>query len=423
MIRRLLPLLLGVLAACTGNIGDLFSAFPASAFAPEGEGGGGGLPPGAFQAREVGFLSTAQGVTGNVRNIAVANIGAQRIGFLSAATVGFHVVDLTEPDNILPVDKLATVSDAVLDGMPALLAGGAVDDVAVIDNTYLVCIAVGRSVSNSVTVFHIPTLLDRIATSPGDLSDAYVPGTGNIAVDGTPQGHAGGVSGASIIPGQPNVFVVATGGSELGIGVITPGTPGTWAAAAPLVSTSPAIDRFLDVEFGQAAAYAVVAEDGGIALATLGIQLTTPPSVTVVGATQPLTGGFSSLDNSAAAFAGTFPATLARDATGTLYVSEQNGIRIYALDSPTAPIEKSQIFSAGFDIAGLAASQGFLARTNGANLTVYASLAGTTAPVSSFDAAGRRNLGVSLASDSSGSYAFVCTNNNGLRIIQWSEAR
>jgi len=428
MARRLLRILpvflLWALASCNGNIGDLFSAFPASAFQPDEGGDGGDLPPGAFQAREVGSLASAQGVTGNTRNIAVATVGAQRIGFVSAGTVGVHVLDLTEPDNILPSDKLATISDAVLDGMPALLAGGACDDLAVVDNNFLVCIAVGRTDGNAVTVFHIPTLLTAIQSTPGDLSAAFVPGTGQIVVPGTPNGNAGGVSGSAVLPTVPAVFAVATGDKELGLGTITTTTPRSWTAITNFTSNSPLIDRFLDVHVAFPAVYAVVAQDGGIGLATLSIESSsetpTIPEIAVVGAVQELTGSFSALDTNASAFPGTFPATLTRDAAGLLYVSEQNGIRIYSLSSPTSPIESDQIFSAGFDIAGLASTTGFLARTNAANLTVYGALAGTTAPVATLNATGRRNLGLALAADSTGRYAFVCTNSNGLRIVLWS---
>ncbi|MHC4940864.1 MAG: LVIVD repeat-containing protein [Planctomycetota bacterium] len=417
MQRRLLPLLLALIAACSGNIGDLFSAFPASAFEPDepADGGGDRPPPGSFEPIEVGFAASASGVTGNVRNIATATVSGRDLAFLSAGPDGVHIVDVSNPGNFSSASVITTVDDLVLDGAPAAIAGGQVDDVAVVDNNYLVCIAVGTGAANAVTIFHIPTLLDLSETSPSDLSGAFVPGTGNIPVPGTPDGNGGGVSGST------GIFVVAAGGSELGLGSITAGQPGTWSALPPVTSANPQIDNFIDVDLAFPAAYAVVAQGNDLFLATFGVQLGVPPSIGVVGDLLPLTGSLSNFDGNAAAFPGTFPSTLARDVTGTLYVSEQNSIRIYSLANPTAPTETSAIFSAGFEIAGLAADTAVVVRSNSANVTVYANFQGVTSPAAIWDVAGRRNLGIALVSDTGGRYALVCANNNGLRVVQWSD--
>ncbi|MHC4451419.1 MAG: hypothetical protein ACYS0E_14995 [Planctomycetota bacterium] len=416
MSRRLLPLLFALIAACSGNIGDLFSVFPASAFEPEEPADGGDRPPtGSFEPIEVGFVGAGAGVTGNVRNIATASVNGKQIAFLSAGADGVHVVDVSTPGTFTSASYITTVDDLVLDGSPAAIAGGQVDDVAVVDDNYLVCIAVGTGAANAVTLFHIATLLDLAETSPTDLSGAFVPGTGNIAVEGTPEGNGGGASGST------GIFVVATGGSELGLASISAGQPGTWAALAPITSATPPIDNFIDIDLAFPAAYAVVAQGDDLALATFGIQLGVPPSIGIVGDLLPLTGSLSGFDSNAAAFPGTFPSTLARDVTGTLYVSEQNAIRIYSIANPTAPLESSSVFSAGFEIAGLAATTGFVARTNSANMTVYTTLAGAAAPVAALDTAGRRNLGIALANDAGGRYAFVCADTNGMRVVQWSD--
>ena len=114
------------------------------------------------------------------------------------------------------------------------------DNVGIVDNTYLVCIAVGSGAANAVTVFHIPTLLGLISTSPTNVSGAFVPGTGDIAVEGTPSGNGGGVDGAS------GFFLVASGGAEMGVGLISSTT--SWQALPAVTSASPNINNFIDVE-------------------------------------------------------------------------------------------------------------------------------------------------------------------------------
>jgi hypothetical protein len=417
-----LILLLGLLpAACNGNIGDLFSIFPASAFAPDEPDGEQPNPgvPGAFEPTEVGFLGATQGVTGDVRNIALATLNSQTYAFLAAGADGVHMVNVTDASTINPSSYITTIDDTVLLGTAAELAGGRVDDIAVLGNAYLVCVAVGSGSANAVTIFHIQTLIERATSSPADLSDAFVPGSGNILADGTPGGNGGGVSGASIA--GVSVFLVASGGPTLGGGFISAGTPGTWTAIAPASSTTPQIDNFVKVEFGAASAYAVVAQGDTIALATVAISVTPTIGITVNETLLPLTGVFSTLDASLAATPGTFPATTALDVAQTLYVSEQNALRTYSAVSPGVPTESDQLFSAGFDIGGIAAQPGFLAISNSSSLTFYSNLAGPFARIGAFQSAGRRNFGVEFTSGTGGRFAIVCADSNGMRVIQWSD--
>ncbi|MHC4954099.1 MAG: hypothetical protein ACYTGZ_09430 [Planctomycetota bacterium] len=416
--RILIGLSLAVLAACNGNIGDLFSIFPASAFAPEeepGDGGDGGTPPGSFEPLEVDFLEEAQGVTGNIRNIATANVAGLSLAFLSAGVDGVHMVNVSIPDALDSGSLITTIDDDVLDSAEASIAGGRVDDVAVVDNTYLVCLAVGSGADNAVTVFHIPTLIDRATSSAADLSDAFVPGTGDIAADGTPSGNGGGITGAS------SLFLVATGGDELGAGFITTGVPGTWAALPPVTSSAPQIDNFLKVEFLFPAAYATVAVGDDVRLATLTVNLSIPPSVSVSGDLDPITGTFSSMDSNNGSEAGTFVAGPALDGAGNLFVSGQDDIRTYSLAVPTNPAEGTPLFSAGISIGGIAATPGFVSVGDGATLRVTGLLGGVSSEIAAVSATGRRYFDVAFATGASGRFVLACADNRGLRVIQWSD--
>ena len=368
-MRILLVLSLALVPACNGNIGDLFSLFPASAFAPdEGEGDGNGTPPGTFQPEEVAFLQAAQGVTGNIRNIATANVAGKTLAFLSAGVDGVHLVDASVPEDMNATSYITTIDDDVLDDAAAEIAGGRVDALAVVDNTYLVCVAVGSGSANAVTLFHIPTLVDLAVDEAADLSGAFVPGTGAIAVDGTPEGNAGGASGAS------GLFAIATGGAELGLGSITSGVPGTWAALPPVTSTAPQVDRFLKVVFNFPVAYATVAVGDEVRLATLAVTVAPTPGIGVVGELDPLTGAFAALDSNNGSEPGTFVADLALDGANNLYVSGLDDIRTYSLAAPQDPLEGTPIFrpGAGISIGGIAATTGLVAVGDGATLRATA---------------------------------------------------
>ena len=146
----LLALFLAV-PACSGNIGDVFSIFPREAFddgGGTGGGDGGGGPPAPFIPADIGGLAGGQGVTGEVRNIAIATVGFRTYAFLAAGTDGIHVVDMTEPDLVSDNSFVTTVNSSTLTA-PAALAGGAVHDLTVVDNTFLVCIAVGTGAPNN----------------------------------------------------------------------------------------------------------------------------------------------------------------------------------------------------------------------------------------------------------------------------------
>ena len=103
---RLFTLLALLLCASCGKdpLSDVWDAFSADAFGTDmddgmGDDGDGGRPP-DFEPAVTVRLDDAQGITGDVRNIAVATLGAQTIAFLSAQTDGVHMVDVTVPSTI-----------------------------------------------------------------------------------------------------------------------------------------------------------------------------------------------------------------------------------------------------------------------------------------------------------------------------------
>lgn len=404
---------LAVAPACNGNIGDLFSIFPASAFQPDepdnGDlpGGGGGLT-----AEEVAFLASAQGLDGNIRNLAIADLAGRKIAFVTAGEIGFHIVDVTDPSGLNSTDLLATIDDSVLPDAAASIAGGRVDNVGIVDNIYLVCIAVGSGADNAVTVFHIPTLLTLISSSPTDVSGAFVPGTGDIAVDGTPLGNGGGVDGAS------GFFLVASGGAELGVGLIT--GIDAWSVIATVTSAAPNIDNFLDVEMAFPVAHATVADGDDVRLATLTISIA-PPGVTVGPELLTLTGSFSALDSNNGSAPGTFvarPLLQGSGATGSLYASGLNDVRVFSVVAPATPVLSSSVFSAGISIGGLAAAPNALATGDGGTLRFFGIFQDIATPIATLDTAGRRYFDLEYSILPAGTFVIACADTNGLRVIQ-----
>jgi len=409
-MRIILALFVALVPACNGNIGDLFSLFPASAFQPDQpDNPDGGLPGGGLTAEEVSFLAAAQGVTGDIRNIAITVQAGQSIAFLSAADVGFHIIDVTNPENLNSTNVLATIDDSVLLDAGASIAGGRVDNLGIVDNTYLVCVAVASGAANAVTVFHIPTLLSLVAASSNDYSTAFVPGTGDIAVDGTPAGNAGGVDGAS------GIFLVATGTDQMGAGLIA--SISSWQALPAVTSTDPQIDNFLDVKMAFPVAYATVASGDDVRLATLAISIVTQ-AVTVQGDLDVLTGGFSTMDGNNGSAPGTFVARPALDGTGNLYASGLNDVRIFSLTTPTDPIEDSIAFNAGISIGGIAAAPNALVTGDGATLRFFGVLQGIVTPLTQLQDTGRRYYDLEYSVIAAGTFVLACADSNGLRVIQ-----
>ncbi len=419
---------LASLPACSGTVGDLFGVFPADVFQPEDPGGGDpGIPPGGggFTATEIGFLEAAQGVTGDVRNIALAQVGVLSVAFLTAGTDGVHMVDVTQPELVNSSDFITTIHDSVLTA-PAAIAGGRVDALAVVDNTYLICVAVGSGAPNAVSVFHIPTLIG-LATSPvADLSAAFVPKTlgPDIAVPGV-AGKGGGVSG------QGGAFAVATGGAELGLAVIVPGTPGTWTSGTAFVSAAaPKVDNFVDVLFTLNGVFASVKSDATFGVISLALTGSAPPALTAItpGAVDvedPARGGnFDSLINSPTTVPGpgNYPMDLTLDVF-SLLVTGDDQIRIFNVTNPALTTPPSVLDGTGDGTISVDGSGGFFAVGARDVVRVYTSLGGAPQLVAQvlFTTANLRIRGVALTSSAAGRFVLACGGTRGLRIIQWSD--
>jgi len=421
------------LLGCTGNIGDLFDAFPASAFEPDQPDGG--LPPipGAFDAIEIGFAESAQGVTGDVRNIEVLSFGAQVLAFCTAGPDGVHIVDVTRPDRIPAATHITTVSDANLTA-PAEIAGGRVDAIAIIDGTYLVCVAVGTSATNAVTVFHIPTLMDRAITPTSDLSDAYigkVPLTEDIAVPGNAMGKAGGVAGFA------GNFMVATGGPELGIGAIITGTPLMWAGLPAATVDTPKIDEFLDVKIGGTAIYTSVKDETGkygILAASFTItppdppNPALPPTITVIAAAPDITEivgtRFDTLETDSITGPGNFFLDLSLD-IGSLYVTGDDRVHSFTITAPTNPGIGPIADFTGLRTISVAAQNGTFAIGNRDQVRIYTSFTGQPVLQSQYEFPNtlRQIRGVALIAATDGRYVLCCAGERGLRIVQWSNTQ
>ncbi len=401
----------------SGTIGDLFHAFPQEVFRPPDQGpptpppGGGG----GFTAGEVKFLEAAQGVSGDVRNIALAQVGARTLAFLAAGTSGCHVVDVTKPELVNSTSYVTTIRASNLTA-PAAIDGGRVDAVAVIDNAYVVCVAVGTAAPNAVTVFHIPTLV-AAATSPGaNLSAAYVPGTGGIPVPGTATGKAGGVSGAG------SVFVVATGGPALGFGVITPGSPGAWTALPAFTSAaSPAVDRFLDAFLRFPNIYVSVQSGTTFGILALNVTLSPAPAVTVATPEViAIPGDFPLVASDSISGPANFPLDLDVD-TSNLFIGGDDEVQIFNVTNPVLPAPLNIAQNTGVDTIAVEASGGFFAVGAGDRVRVYSTLTGQPLQTASVTFTGTFAIrGVALHSSSAGRFVLCCGGTRGLRIVQWS---
>jgi len=425
MSRRTPPWTLLLIAACaacvggcgSGTISDIFHAFPEEVFRPPDEGpptpppGGGG----GFTASEVKFLEAAQGVSGDVRNIALAQVGARTLAFLAAGTSGCHVVDVTKPELVNSTSYLTTIRASNLTA-PAAVEGGRVDAVAVIDNAYVVCIAVGTGAANAVSVFHIPALVAAAASPAADLSAAFVPGTGAIPVPGTASGKAGGVSGAG------SIFVVATGGPVLGFGVITPGTPGTWTALPAFTSAAaPAVDRFLDAFLRFPNIYVSVQSGTTFGILALNVALSPAPGVTVATPEViAIPGDFPLIAGDSISGPGNFPLDLDVD-TSSLFIGSDDEVQIFNVTNPVLPAPLNIAQNTGVDTIAVEASGGFFAVGAGDRVRVYSTLTGQPLQTASVTFTGTFAIrGVALHSSTAGRFVLCCGGTRGLRIVQWS---
>ncbi|MHC4550822.1 MAG: hypothetical protein ACYTEZ_18845 [Planctomycetota bacterium] len=418
-LYTLVLLLVPVLAGCGGgNIGDLFSIFPPEAFQPgDGGDGDGGGPPLPFQPADIGGLGGSDGVSGDVRNIVLAQVGAGTYAFLAAGPNGVHVVNVTNPDLVNRGDYVTTIQDGVLTDPAASLAGGRVDALAVVDNAFLVCVAVGTAATNAVTVFGLVELIARATDPSADLSPAFIPleaANPGIAVSGTADGKAGGVSGAN------GTFFVATGGPELGIGVITPGTP-SWAAAPPFDPTVPEVDNFLDVRVLPPLSI-VTSVKRGTTYGLLSLALANPP-VPALPQIIDVADADDNFDNVAADFIsgpGNHPLDLASDGITNIYVSGDNDVKVLAV---TLTVQ-NPIAGTGSDTIAVDASTGLVAVGAGDAVRVYSYLAGRAQQTAAVSFPGTFTIrGVALLTTDQGSFVICCAGSGGMRVVQLTQTQ
>jgi hypothetical protein len=421
LLRSLLPFLL-LLAGCgNGTLGDIWDSFPEEAFNPPDDGGGGGGGGGGgVTLEEIAAIAAGQGVSGTVKNIALATVGSETFAFLAAGTDGCHVVDVTSPDLVTSTSYVTTIRQSVLT-LPVEIAGGRVDAVAVVDNTFLVCVAVvagATPTTNCVTVFTLPTLIAAATSSTADLSAAIVlpttPGTDLIAVTGDSLGKGGGAAGVN------GNFLVATGTALTAAKIEATGTPPTltWTLqAAPNLGT-PAFTTVTDVAVGAAGGLTAVFASGkradgefAVSSTTLGTPL--PGVQTVIESeVQRVIDDFVST-------AGNYPLDLAFDAL-TLYVTANNEVFVYNVSTSTTGLSLvSTVSSTGTSTIAVGAGSGAFVVGAGDTVRSGASALGQARLTGSLAFPGTFTMrGVATRSTPEGLFFLACAGTGGLRILQ-----
>ncbi len=416
-MKRHLPILLPTLVVAFalgcggGNIGDLFSAFPPEAF--EGGGGGGGGGGGDnFVAGEVAAVAGSQGVDGDVKNIALAQLADDRtIAFLAAGTSGVHVVDVSSPELLTQTDVITTLDAGVLTA-PAAIAGGRVDAVTVVDNRFLVCVAIGSGAVNAVTVFDIDILIEDAVSTTADVSRAFIPPAAGSAIPapGNARGNGGGVSGANL------VFFVAGGGPTLFAADIDPVAAEWSARAAALPLTATTADTINVVVNQQIAIYvSVETTTGGFAVVALGH----PDFVPAPPVSLPISGQFDRLLEQVVVGPGNMPLDLTLDGL-SLYVTGEDSIFVFAVTNPVGPTLLNEIENTGEDTIGIAASGQTIAAAVGDAAQLFSGFGGQFQRANAFSFPGTfvvRSL--VFHSTVRGQFLLVCAGDRGgLRVIQ-----
>ncbi len=412
LLRSLLPLLVLAAAGCgNGTLGDVWHSFPEEVFNPPDDGGGGG-GGGGITLEEVAALAGGQGITGTVKNIALANVAGETFAFLAAGTDGCHVVDVTSPDLVNSGSYVTTIRPSVLTA-PAEIAGGRVDTVAVVDNTFLVCVAVSPTAANCVSVFNLPALIAAATSSTADLSIAFIPpttpGTDAIAVTGDSLGKGGGVAGTT------GAFFVATGTQLAAAKIALSGTGLTWTLDPPISLGTPAFTTVTDVAVGAAAGVTAVfasgkRADGEFAVATVTPGTGIAVSTVVDSEVQRVIDDFVSTG-------GNYPLDLAFDAL-TLYVTANNEVFVFGV-TPAGLSLTSTISSTGSKTIAVGAGSGSFAVGAGDAVRVGTSALGQARVTGSLTFPGTYTIrGVAIRSTSEGLFFLACAGTGGLRVLQ-----
>ncbi|HLE97903.1 MAG TPA: hypothetical protein VI997_11075, partial [Candidatus Thermoplasmatota archaeon] len=154
-----------------------------------------------------GIETAAVDVGGRANNLALFEDSGTQYMFASLGEGGIAIVRVDDAASPGGLVHLATMDATTL----AVIAGGSSDALAVVDG-FLVSVAIAEG------------------GSPFDFSPAYVArvGDGVIAAPGNQDDKGGGVAGTS------GRFLVATGGTDLGVATITVGAPSTYTVGTPI---------------------------------------------------------------------------------------------------------------------------------------------------------------------------------------------
>ncbi len=402
--------LLSLIAGCGGgNIGDLFSIFPADAF--EDPMDGGDNPGGGFTPAEVASLGGSQGVAGDVRNIVVASVDQRSYAFVAAGTTGVHVIDVTDPDLVDQTDVITTIRAAVLTA-PAALAGGRVDALVVVDG-FLVCLAVGTT-ANGVSVFNLEALIAAATSTTADVSGSFIaPADAGIPVPGTASGDGGGVSGVALN------FFVADGGPTLKRGIIDPAA-GTWSTATEIVTLASVV-QITDVQVNNTLSiYASVrTTTNTFGIVTLGNPLTPAPVTPVFSAVE--SENFDEILDEFVVGPGTYPLDLALDGI-SLFVTGQNRVSVFNVANPIGPSLLSTLDNTGPDTIAADVDGDVLVIGAGDRLQIAMSVIGQTRLTGQVTFGSTFTIrGVALHATTEGNFALCCAGTQGLRIVQLSQ--
>lgn len=414
----LLPLLVVVLAAAgcgSGTLEDLFSIFPKEAF----EGGDGDIPgdggvPLPFQPKEIDALAGSQGVTGDVRNIVLASNAGLTYALIAAGTDGFHIADVTMPDLINTESYVANIRDGV---NGAVIAGAAVHDLTVVDNRFLVCIAVGTGATNAVTVFDLDILLPAVVANPAaDVSGALIPAApgSDIPVPGA-AGKGGGISGSTA------VFFVATG-SGLVAAAIDAATP-VWALspAQPDFGTSAPATITEVLVNGTTALYATGTNTAG----DFGLFVLPHPALPIPSTPtfRAIEGNFRTVVDAFVSGPGTYPLDLASNGL-SLYVGGVDEVLVYGITNPLGPALLNGVQQTGPDTISVAAEG--VTFTAGADnvLAIGSNVVGQAVKTGEVSFPGTFTIrGVAMSTTDAGSFAFCCAGTSGMRVVQLTESQ
>lgn len=416
LLRGLLPLLILALAGCgNGTLGDVWDSFPEEVFNPPDDGGGGGGGGGGATLEEVAEIAGGQGVTGTIKNIALATVAGKTYAFLAAGPDGCHIVDVTEPDLLNASSYVTTIRPLVLATPPAALAGGRVDAVSVVDNAFLICVAVTSAAPNTVTVFNIPLLIAAATSSTADLSGAFIPpttpGTDAIAVTGDAAGKGGAATGTGV-----NFWVATgTGGVAAAKVELTP-LPSSWTldTTTTLSLGAPAFTTVTDVAVTSLGGVTTLFASDKRTDGKFAVAMTTPGAP--LGFSTVIDSDVQDIIDEFVTTQGNYPLDLAID-TINLYVTGDNEMFVYTVGATGLTLVTTVPNTGLQTIAVSAGSNNFVVGAGdsvraGTSVLGQARVTGSLSFPNTFTV-----RGVALRSTTEGLFFLVCAGTGGLRVL------